>query len=150
MIVLVRSNVPLEISVSDPWYEDGLRFECTQCGKCCSGFPGVVWVNEEELQAIADFRGEPLLEVKALYTRWINGRRSLRDKLSDDCVFYEAGQGCTIYPVRPRQCRTWPFWESNVESLEAWTKTQEKCPGAGHGQLISAEEITQRMKVIKL
>src|SRR5262249_1390597 len=48
------------IIMSEPWYQDGLRFECTRCGKCCSGFPGFVWVSEAELQAIADFRGETL------------------------------------------------------------------------------------------
>ena len=36
----------------DTWYKDGLRFECTGCGKCCSGFPGFVWVTEEEMQGI--------------------------------------------------------------------------------------------------
>ena len=28
------------------WYSEGLRFECTQCGACCSGEPGYVWVDE--------------------------------------------------------------------------------------------------------
>jgi Fe-S-cluster containining protein len=136
--------------MSAPLYQDGLRFECTRCGKCCSGFPGFVWVNEEELRGIAEFLGEPLDEVIGLYTRLLNGKRTLRDRLSDDCIFYEAGQGCTIYPVRPRQCRTWPFWESNVLSPEAWERTQQVCPGSGHGELIPAEEITRRKKVIKL
>jgi Fe-S-cluster containining protein len=133
-----------------PWYQDGLRFECTRCGKCCSGFPGFVWVNETELQAIAEFRGQPLEEVIGLYARYVNGRRSLRDNLKDDCIFYDPASGCTIYPVRPRQCRTWPFWESNVQSPETWEKTQTACPGAGNGELIPAEEITRRLKVIKL
>ena len=136
--------------MSEPWYQDGLRFECTRCGKCCSGFPGYVWVNEEEVQAIATFRDEPLEEVIGLYTRMVNGQRSLRDNLKDDCIFYDPGQGCTIYPVRPRQCRTWPFWESNVRSPKSWERTQTACPGAGQGELISEEEITRRVKVIKL
>ena len=34
-----------------PWYAAGLRFFCTQCGDCCSGAPGFVWVNEEEIAA---------------------------------------------------------------------------------------------------
>lgn len=134
----------------EPWYRDGLSFECTRCGKCCSGFPGFVWVNEAEVRAIAAFRDEPLEEVLGLYTRMVNGRRSLRDRANDDCVFYDREVGCTIYAVRPRQCRTWPFWESNVASPEAWELTQQRCPGAGHGQLIAVEEITRRVKGIKL
>jgi len=136
--------------MSEPWYRDGLRFECTRCGKCCSGFPGFVWVNEAEVQAIAEFRGEPLEEVLGLYTRLVNGRRTLRDRGNDDCVFFDREAGCTIYAVRPRQCRTWPFWESNVCSPESWEQTQQRCPGSGQGELISAEEITRRVKVIKL
>ena len=36
-----------------PWFEKGLRFECTQCGNCCTGAPGYVWVNREEIAALA-------------------------------------------------------------------------------------------------
>ena len=28
---------------SGPWYADGLSFECTMCGNCCTGPPGAVW-----------------------------------------------------------------------------------------------------------
>jgi uncharacterized protein len=136
--------------MSEPWYKDGLRFECTRCGKCCSGFPGFVWVNDDEALAIAEYLELPLDEVLGLYTRLFDNRRSLRDRLSNDCIFYDAEMGCTIYPVRPRQCRTWPFWESNVRTQKTWEAAQIRCPGAGHGELIPSEEITKRMRVIKL
>jgi Fe-S-cluster containining protein len=134
----------------EQWYKDGLRFNCTRCGKCCTGAPGFVWVNEEEQAAIAEFLGEDYAHFLALHTRRLSGGRSLREKANGDCVFYKAGTGCTIYPVRPRQCRTWPFWESNVHTAEAWTETCRICPGSGTGELIAADEITRRMKVIKL
>jgi Fe-S-cluster containining protein len=133
-----------------PWYRDGLAFTCTQCGKCCTGEPGYVWVTDAEVEAIAAFRKEPVAEVVALYTRKAKGGRTLREKANGDCVFYDAKKGCTIYPVRPPQCRTWPFWASNVESPEAWDRTTQICPGSGEGQLIPAEEITRRVKVIKM
>jgi Fe-S-cluster containining protein len=134
----------------DPWYQDGLRFACTRCGKCCTGEPGFVWVNDEELAAIAEQRGETIEEVKGLYTRLVIKKRTLREKPNGDCVFYDREQGCTIYEVRPRQCRTWPFWESNVKTPAAWEGTKQVCPGAGQGDLIPAEEITRRLKVIRL
>ncbi len=134
----------------EPWYKDGLRFRCTRCGHCCTGEPGYVWVNDEEIAAIAAFRGEPESGVRALYTRPALADRSLREKANGDCVFYDAAQGCTIYPVRPRQCRTWPFWESNVETEEAWRRTCETCPGSGQGDLISRKEIVARLQVIRL
>ncbi len=136
--------------MSEPWYKDGLRFTCTRCGHCCTGEPGFVWVEEEDLRAIAEFRGESIEDVRSLATRWTDRGRTLREKANGDCVFYDRKAGCTIYPVRPPQCRTWPFWESNVYSPEAWEETCRVCPGSGQGELISAEEITRRLKVIRL
>lgn len=133
-----------------PWYEDGLRFRCTRCGNCCTGAPGFVWVDDEEIRAIAAFRREPAEDVERLYTKKAPRSRSLREKNNGDCVFYQEGEGCTIYAVRPRQCRTWPFWESNVRTPENWERTCEVCPGSGQGDLISVEEITRRMQVIRL
>ena len=133
-----------------PWFQDGLRFECTQCGKCCTGEPGFVWVNDEEIEKLAKFRGDVRHEFAALYTKTSRGKVTLREKANGDCVFFHAERGCTVYPVRPRQCRTWPFWESNLESPEAWDRTEGDCPGSGHGPLIPVEEILRRVKVIKI
>jgi Fe-S-cluster containining protein len=141
---------PRDALMAEPWYTDGLKFQCTRCGACCTGAPGFVWVNAEEIAAIAGYRGESVEETTALHTRQAHSGRSLREKPNGDCVFYDREQGCTIYPVRPRQCRTWPFWESNVVTPETWERTCEICPGSGRGELISAEEITRRMKVIRI
>jgi hypothetical protein len=103
-----------------------------------------------ELHAIASLLGEPVSKVSALYSFETHGKRSLREKANGDCVFFQVNAGCTIYPVRPRQCQTWPFWESNVVSNQEWERTQATCPGAGHGELIPVEEITRRIKVIRL
>jgi Fe-S-cluster containining protein len=139
------------IPVSELWYHDGLRFLCTRCGACCTGEPGFVWVNEEELAAIAEHRGEPVEEVRARFTRDTPRGRTLREKDNGDCVFYDrAGKGCTVYPVRPRQCGTWPFWESNLITPDAWQHTCAVCPGSGQGDLIPVEEITRRVRMIRI
>jgi len=136
--------------MSEPWYKDGLRFKCTRCGNCCTGAPGYVWVTDEEIAAIAAFRGESVAAVTHKYVR--DGFRgpSLQERPNNDCIFWDRAKGCTIYPVRPRQCRTWPFWESHVKTPADWDRLREACPGAGQGELISAEEITARIKVIRL
>ncbi len=135
---------------TEPWYRDGLSFRCTQCGDCCTGAPGFVWVEPDEVADIAQFRGETPEHVEAVYTRKALGRRSLRERAGGDCVFFEHGVGCTVYAARPRQCRTWPFWESNLETPADWKRTCEVCPGSGQGQLFSVEEITQRMKAVRV
>jgi Fe-S-cluster containining protein len=135
---------------AQPWYADGLQFTCTQCGPCCTGAPGYVWVTDADLEAIAAHLGLPLTEARALHSRTARGRRTLRERANGDCVFYDSKKGCTIYPVRPPQCRTWPFWESNVQTPEEWRKTCDLCPGSGQGDLIPIEEISRRLKAIKM
>jgi Fe-S-cluster containining protein len=136
--------------MSEPWYQDGLRFRCTRCGNCCTGAPGYVWVDADEVADIARHRGETIEAATQLYTRLVGRERSLREMANGDCTFYQRGVGCTIYAVRPRQCRTWPFWESNVATPDAWERTRRGCPGAGQGELIPADEIARRLRVIRL
>ncbi len=136
--------------MSEPWYKDGLRFTCTRCGNCCTGEPGFVWVDEKDVRALADFLGESPEEVEKLYTKETGRGLSLREKLNGDCIFWDRNRGCTVYAARPPQCRTWPFWESNVATPEDWQQTRDVCPGSGKGALISVEEITSRLKVIRL
>ena len=139
-----------ESPTEKPWYQDGLRFRCTMCGHCCTGAPGFVWVNDGEIQALAEFLHEPVEQTIALHTRPLRRGRSLREKSNGDCVFYDKAAGCTIYPVRPAQCRTWPFWDSNMKSEATWQKTCEICPGSGQDDLIPVEEITRRLKIIRM
>ena len=132
-------------SENDQWYKNGLQFTCTQCGDCCTGDPGVVWVNDEELQEIADHLQKPIGEIRLFHTRPVGDRISLTEYQDGDCTFFEAGERkCTVYPVRPGQCRTWPFWKSNLESEQKWNEVCESCPGAGTGQFFSLEELEER------
>jgi Fe-S-cluster containining protein len=133
-----------------PWYKDGLRFTCTQCGDCCTGAPGFVWVDDAEIAAIAERLGEPVEQVRAVYTKTASRGRSLRERLNGDCIFFERGTGCTIYDIRPRQCRTWPFWDGNIRDEAAWKQTCEICPGSGQGELIPAAEIARRARIIPM
>ena len=132
-----------------PWYKDGLKFTCTQCGNCCTGAPGVVWVTDEEIAQIAEVRGTTPDEIRRLHTRYVEERVSLTERQNGDCTFFDSEtRRCTVYTARPAQCRTWPFWKSNIENRDAWKATQEGCPGAGHGQLVQLEEIERRAAVI--
>jgi Fe-S-cluster containining protein len=133
-----------------PWYHAGLKFRCTRCGNCCTGAPGYVWMDDDELAALAKHLGETPQRCRALYMREGHRGWTLRERSNGDCVFFDRSAGCTVYEVRPRQCRTWPFWESNLASPQDWARTQSACPGAGHGKLISAEEITRRLREIRL
>jgi uncharacterized protein len=140
-------------SMSDqPWYQAGLRFQCTQCGDCCTGAPGYVWVNKEEIDQLAAALGcSDTDEFCSQYVRKIGVRRSLKEFPNGDCVFFDSqSRKCQVYEARPRQCRSWPFWDSNVRTPEAWAETCQVCPGSGRGKLHQIEHIEQQRSVIRI
>ncbi|MEX0704891.1 MAG: YkgJ family cysteine cluster protein [Planctomycetales bacterium] len=145
------SHAPQQDAEAGPWYRDGLRFTCTQCGDCCTGAAGAVWVNDEELAAIAETLGQPVGEIRLMHTRRIGNRVSLREYANGDCTFFDpATRRCRVYAARPRQCRSWPFWSSNLESAERWDDVRQSCPGAGRGEFFSLEEIEAQAASIVL
>jgi Fe-S-cluster containining protein len=75
------------------------------------------------------------------FTRSALGALSLREEDDGRCVLFENGRGCRAYEVRPRQCRTWPFWPRIVATPAAWDREAADCPGMGRGALVGAEEI---------
>jgi Fe-S-cluster containining protein len=132
-----------KISLPQPadgvWYAEGLKFGCTQCGNCCSGGPGFVWVTIDDLVNIAGFLQMDVEAFSKTYVRRIHGALSLIEKRAADydCIFLKREDGkamCGIYPVRPTQCRTWPFWNQNLNSPQAWENAAENCPGMRNGK----------------
>jgi Fe-S-cluster containining protein len=124
-----------------PWYHEGLAFQCTRCGACCTGAPGFVWIAADEIGALAAYQGETIEEFSKKYVRRVGNRYSLIEKPGGDCIFWDRQSGCTVYPARPVQCQTWPFWPEHLESAAAWNRGTRTCPGAGRGQWFSLEEI---------
>ena len=121
------------------WYKDGLKFECTKCGHCCTGRPGYVWVTIEEIHQIAEFLGMRFRDFVREYVRKVGARYSLIEKIGGDCIFYDSG--CKIYPVRPSQCRTFPFWKENLQNIRTWQQAAKECEGMNQGKTYSKEEI---------
>ncbi len=134
-----------------PWYKDGLKFKCSGCGDCCTGAPGYVWVNQEEMKMMAGEVDLSLEEFQDQYTRKIGIRRSLKEFGNGDCVFFDhETRKCEVYAARPRQCKTWPFWDSNLRTPKDWEQTCEECPGSGTGKLYQLEEIEALRKTMKI
>jgi Fe-S-cluster containining protein len=143
----------MKLPIVQPWYAaDGLRFTCTQCGNCCTGAPGAVWMSAEEMRRLAEHLKMSVQKMADKYCRKIGERWSLKERVSPkgeyDCIFLktidENGKErriCSIYEVRPLQCRTWPFWPEIIKSPESWAKAHERCPGMDHGKRYSQEQI---------
>jgi Fe-S-cluster containining protein len=70
-----------------------------------------------------------------------------------DCIFLKdvkaAGKDgvvqtkrvCGIYSVRPLQCRTWPFWDSNLSDPAVWNHSAKRCHGMNQGRKFAAGEM---------
>ncbi len=149
------------LKIIEPWHGDGLRFTCTQCGNCCTGGPGYVWLTKEEIVRVAEHLSMKPEAVVEQYCRKIDGKFSFKERRrrgSYDCIFLEEREAthtpdgadkpvkytqrfCAIYAVRPLQCRTWPFWHSNLASAESWEIAAQRCPGMNQGRKFGEKQI---------
>ena len=128
------------------FWSDGLDFSCTRCGKCCCGEPGIVYFNPEEFDRLTDYlktsRNIDRETIIREYMVPFSDSYTARDDFPDGhCAFFD--KGCTVYEVRPSQCRDFPFWRCNLSSLAAWNETAARCPGIGQGKHHSGEEIAE-------
>ncbi len=123
------------------FYENGIRFECSGCGNCCTGAPGYVWITEKDIESMARFLGIREREFLKRYTRKARGRISLIELPDYDCSFFNRKKGCSIYDVRPPQCRTYPFWPEFLKNKQLFKDGTCECSGIDKGRLWTCEEI---------
>ncbi|WP_041961773.1 YkgJ family cysteine cluster protein [Sulfurospirillum cavolei] len=104
---------------------------CETCqGNCCIGESGYIWVSTEEIEAIA----AKLSLSKALfinnYLNKIRYRFTIKEVVHESgyaCIFFDSHRKqCGIYEVRPKQCRTFPFWEHFKDNMN---EVVSECPG---------------------
>ena len=118
------------------WYTKGLRFECQpDCANCCvnHGDYAYVYLEKTDARRLARHLRLKMAEFKERYTEAEDEYLILRMD-QPACPFLE-GRRCTVYPARPTQCRTFPFWESNLSSRSAWKRLRVFCPDIDQGEL---------------
>ena len=135
------------------WYAEGLRFKCTECGQCCTGSPGYAWVTEEEIEAIANYLSISKEKFCQKYIRIVDGRFSLIEQRSPtnpkdyDCVFLK-DKKCQVYPVRPKQCRTFPWWPINLKSPKDRKEAARFCEGIStEAPVVAFQKIDEQLKI---
>ena len=126
----------------------GLRFECQPgCTACCEQ-RGFVYLTEADLTRAAEFLGMTARAFERKYVYRTKRQIRLRVPRDSQCSFLREG-GCSIHPVKPTQCRIFPFWPELIESRREWLKTAKYCPGMGKGPLIQisgAQEQSREMR----
>lgn len=128
-----------------------LRFECTECGACCTGGGDRhVYLADGEARAICDFLGLSWGWFQRRYlARTPQGERVLRIGEQGDCVFLQENRRCGIYGARPVQCRSYPFWPELVSSKRAWHREQSRCEGIDRGRVVPLEVIEAALKSLR-
>jgi Fe-S-cluster containining protein len=123
------------------FFDKAIRFECRQCGICCTGSPGTVYADSSDVLRIAEFLNIPSPVFIQDYLYPFRNSYSIKEDAEGRCLFFN--EGCTIYPVRPLQCKTFPFWFENLRSEQRWQRICSECPGIGDGTLYSKEQILE-------
>ncbi len=104
------------------------RFRCTACGNCCR-HEGSVYFSAQDLENICHYLQK---EPKALEGKLIQRRSNglyVHDS-SGPCILLDPKtKRCTVYPVRPFQCRSFPFWPSIFSSKASLEEAKQDCPG---------------------
>jgi Fe-S-cluster containining protein len=104
---------------------------CKNCsGNCCRGETGNIWVTQDEIEAMCHFLQTNQIDFISIYLNRVDNRFSIKERMGErglECVFFDSlKKCCSIYPARPRQCSTFPFWEYFKKHVDDLIK---ECPG---------------------
>jgi uncharacterized protein len=114
------------------------RFRCQpECTACCRQ-RGFVHLTEDDLRRAASFIGIAADEFERKYVYRTAKRMRFRIPRGGTCPFLEE-TGCAIHPVKPAQCRIFPFWPELLESAREWRSAARYCPGMAKGRLVNIE-----------
>lgn len=125
----------------------GRRFGCTQCGNCCIE-PGFVFMYFEEMKAMAAHLEMRLRDFKDRFgVKWDPGAGQWLLSATDGqgCPLLTEDRGCSVHPVKPIQCSTFPFWQEHLDDEASWEAAKKYCPGmdAEDARVYTAEEIRE-------
>ena len=130
-------------------YKKGIKFECQGSGNCCvsRGSYGFVYLSDIDLNRFSKYFKISIKKFKEKYCQITDGFIHLSEKyeLNGNCIFLK-DRKCSVYNSRPTQCRTWPFWNENMNA-KVWNEDIAiNCPGIGKGKLIKSKTIERFLK----
>lgn len=105
--------------------------KCQECeGNCCIGESGYIWINKQEILDLAKYLDISVEDLGMRYLLKAGYKYSIKEKKIGDnnyaCIFFDMQKRqCSIYEVRPKQCRTFPFWEHFKTNVE---EVKQECP----------------------
>ncbi len=126
-----------------PLYQrQDLRFGCTQCGDCCAGSSDYhVYLNATKAEEIRQFLQLSTGWFKRRYLAYDENSLVLQSHDDGRCILLGKDGRCRVYPVRPVQCSTYPFWPEIIKTTKSWYNESLRCEGIGQGDVVSLEQI---------
>jgi Fe-S-cluster containining protein len=104
---------------------------CDNCeGNCCIGKSGYIWISKKEIKNLAKYKSSTIDKIIENDLNKINYKYSIKEIKIDEnnfaCKFFDLNKKkCSIYEVRPEQCRTFPFWDYFKKRKD---EVKEECP----------------------
>ena len=128
------------------YQQQALRFECTGCGKCCTG-------NNDHYIAMNKVEAERIRKYLDISESWFRRRyvshltrNTLTARMKDGrCSFLDPQGSCRIYHLRPVQCQTYPWWPEVVETKRSWNNEAKRCEGINAGSVVPVKNITHQL-----
>ena len=119
--------------------DNGIRFECQGSGNCCisRNSYGFVYLSKKDLKKLSNYFEISKTNFIKKYCDETHDFLHLKElkKNKGKCLFLK-NKKCTVYKNRPIQCRTWPFWNENM-NVKLWNEEISiNCPGIGKGKKI--------------
>lgn len=140
------------------YHNTPIRFKCTQCSQCCYGGKyAYVRANPLEIEQIITFMNLDMDTFKDQYLiKLVDHGYGIRMKQSmlakaagrkGHCILLNNNGKCSVYPVRPTQCRTYPFWPEILISEDKWNSEVNRCEGINLGDTVDTEHIDNQKKL---
>lgn len=131
-----------------PFYRrQPLHFECTACGACCRGGDDYhVFLDVAEARRLCDHLGLSWSWFRRRYLRVLPEEGLvLQADDNGDCVFLGADGACRVYPARPLQCASYPFWPEVVTTAKGWRREARRCEGIGRGAAVPLAHVERML-----
>lgn len=92
-----------------------LVFSCTGCGICCKE-KGYIFFNDDDIKKASDFLkiSPPVFINKYLKYEEYYGYYIKVDE-GKSCCFLDENNKCTINDAKPKQCKTFPYWNEYMD-----------------------------------
>ena len=126
-----------------------IKFKCQNSSNCCisRGSYGYVYLSDKDLSKLSKLFKISKFLFKKKYCSYTNNFLHLKEiNKNGNCIFLKEKK-CSVYSARPIQCRTWPFWNENLNPKKWNNEIMKFCPGIGKGKKINIKRIIYQINL---